>query len=112
LDLSSPQAVAAIVAGVVSILVGLITAVVTCYVMIVKFRLDNRTVFQAELAARELMMNSRWQWRTFEIIRHHLGGFKDKASDKFLFGQEQFERRLKMARKFGAFLIATKTFLA
>jgi hypothetical protein len=45
LDLSSPQAVAAIVAGVVS-------AVVTCYVMIVKFRLDNRTVFQAELAAR------------------------------------------------------------
>jgi hypothetical protein len=37
---------------------------------------------------------------------------KIMTSDKFLFGQEQFERRLKMARKFGAFLIATKTFLA
>jgi hypothetical protein len=82
--LSSPQAVAAIVAGVVSILTGIVTAVVTYYVTIVKFRLDNRTMFQAELAARKLMMHPTWQWRTFEVIRHHLGGFKDNELRQIL----------------------------
>jgi hypothetical protein len=84
MDFSSPQAIAAIVAGLVSLVTGAITAGITYYVTIIKFRLDNRTMFQAEHAARQLMMDEKWRWRTFDILKHHLGGFEDNELRQIL----------------------------
>jgi hypothetical protein len=36
-----------------------------------------RVQFAAERVARELLMDGRWRLRTFDIIKHHLGGFSD-----------------------------------
>ena len=77
MDFSSPQVTAAIVAGVVSLIGGAATGVLTYMATVLKFQLDNKTFFQAESVARKLMMDSTWRWRTFDIIKHHLGGFKD-----------------------------------
>jgi hypothetical protein len=49
-----------------------------------KDRLDHKTVFAAELVAHELMMDSDWHWRTFKIIKHHLGGFDDNELRRIL----------------------------
>lgn len=49
-----------------------------------KDRLDNKTVFAAERVARDLMMDSKLQWRSFRIIKHHLGGFEDQELRKIL----------------------------
>ena len=49
-----------------------------------KDRLDNRTIFAAEQVVRELMMDSEWNWRSFKIIQHHLGGFAEDELRKIL----------------------------
>jgi len=49
-----------------------------------KDRLDHKTVFAAERVAHELMMDSTWRWRSFKIIKHHLGGFDDDELRKIL----------------------------
>lgn len=49
-----------------------------------KDRLDNKTIFAAERVAHELMMDATWNWRTFKIIKHHLGGFDDDELRKIL----------------------------
>ena len=49
-----------------------------------KDRLDHKTVFAAERVAHELMMDSTWRWRSFRIIKHHLGGFDDDELRKIL----------------------------
>lgn len=49
-----------------------------------KDRIDHKTVFAAERVAHELMMDSTWKWRSFKIIKHHLGGFDDNELRKIL----------------------------
>jgi len=117
MDLSSSQAAAAIVAGVVSIVVAVCSSVITLRVAASrarvdeklanlkgqidkdlarakaeldaqlaeqKARLDNKVVFAAERVAHELMMDSEWKWRSFRVIKHHLGGFEDDELRKIL----------------------------
>jgi hypothetical protein len=72
--------VAALVAGGVSLVVGGLTALATAW----KFQQDNLALFQAERVARELMMDSEWRWRSFDVIKHHLGGFEDDELRKIL----------------------------
>ncbi|MFW8609894.1 hypothetical protein [Rhizobium beringeri] len=49
-----------------------------------KVRLDNKVVFAAERVAHELMMDEGWKWRSFRVIKHHLGGFEDDELRKIL----------------------------
>ena len=42
-----------------------------------KVRLENRTLFQAERVAHELLMMPAWDLRSFDEIKSRLGGFKD-----------------------------------
>lgn len=42
-----------------------------------KVRLENRTLFQAERVAHELLMMPAWDLRSFEAIKRRLGGFED-----------------------------------
>jgi len=49
-----------------------------------KARLDQKTEFAAERVAYELMMHNVWPWRSFRIIKHHLGGFNDDELRKIL----------------------------
>jgi hypothetical protein len=110
MDFSSPQVVAAIIAGIVAILTAAVTALITLRIAekrasvdeklarlrgeidqdlaqakakfdmeltAQKAQLDNKTVFAAERVAHELMMDPEWRWRSFEVIKHHLGGFEN-----------------------------------
>jgi hypothetical protein len=42
-----------------------------------KAQLDQRTLFQAERVAHELLTDPRWTTRSFRQLRHYLGGFED-----------------------------------
>ena len=76
----SDAVVAALVAGAVSLLVGSLTAIGTVW----KLRQDNLLLFQAERVAHALMTDFEWRWRSFEIIKHHLGGFENDELRKIL----------------------------
>ena len=117
MDLSSPQAIAAIIGGAVALITAPITALVTLWIAakrasvdekIARLRgqfdkelaetkakfdreladqqaqLDNKTMFAAERVAHELMMDKDWLWRTFRVIKHHIGGFEDDELRKIL----------------------------
>lgn len=84
MDFSSPQALAALVAGLVAVLTSVLTAIVTLRISKRKAELDFKTEFAAERVAHELMMDPDWRWRSFEVIRHHLGGFEDNELRKIL----------------------------
>jgi hypothetical protein len=102
-----------LIAGAVSLLVGIITAVVTLRIAKQraavdfelarrreevderlkklegeigeqKIRLEERTLFQAERVAYELLRDARWPTRRFQQIRHHIGGFDDQELRKIL----------------------------
>jgi hypothetical protein len=112
MDWVSVQVPAAIIAGIVSLVGGLITAAVTLGVARqratvdeklatlkgsidgdlatrraavdeklaqLKGELDQRTLFQAERVARELMEHPEFDLRSFAQIRHHIGGFDDET---------------------------------
>jgi hypothetical protein len=49
-----------------------------------KIRLEQRTLFQAERAAYELLSDHRWPTRSFEQIRQHIGGFSDEELRQIL----------------------------
>jgi len=38
---------------------------------------DFRLQFQAETVIRKLLMNEKWALRSFDVIKHHIGGFED-----------------------------------
>jgi hypothetical protein len=42
-----------------------------------KARLENRTLFQAEHVAHELLMMPAWDLRSFDAFKHRLGGFQE-----------------------------------
>ena len=49
-----------------------------------KSRFDNRLEFAAENVARQLMMDPQWRLRSFDLIKHHLGGFEDNDLRRIL----------------------------
>jgi hypothetical protein len=77
MDLSSPQATAAIVAACVALVTAVLTTGLTLLVAERKLRREHSLDFAAERVARQLMLHPQWEWRTFSTIRHFLGGFDD-----------------------------------
>jgi hypothetical protein len=65
--------VAAIIAGVVSIL----TTLATIGVQRAAVRRQYRLEYMAEAAAEELLKQPPYRMRSFEMIKHHLAGFGD-----------------------------------
>jgi hypothetical protein len=83
------------VTAAISIVTSIITALVTLWVAAGRTRADTsisdaRTrqdfalEFAAETVAKALMSDAEWRWRTFEVIKHHLGGFEDDELRKLL----------------------------
>ncbi len=58
--------------------VALVTAVLSTLATLFlgerRMRRDYRLEFAAERVARELMLDKEWRLRSFDVIRHHLGG--------------------------------------
>ncbi|MBO9499539.1 MAG: hypothetical protein J7483_08800 [Novosphingobium sp.] len=84
MDVSSPQAVAAIVGGSVAILVSIATSIITVVVAERRLRREHKLEFAAEAVAKQLLMEAEWSWRRFETIRHFLGGFEDDELRRIL----------------------------
>jgi hypothetical protein len=79
----SIQMTAAIIAGGVSLSITLI--------MVLAAILTNRKVhhnfnlgFAAECVAREMLMDRKWPYRTFRVLKYHLCGFTDDELRKIL----------------------------
>ena len=60
-----------------------------------KARLENRTLFQAERVAHELLMIPAWDLRSFDSFKRRLGGFEDNEIRQVLIraGAVQFKGR-------------------
>jgi hypothetical protein len=80
---SSPQAVAAMIAGAVELLTALATGFITFFVAERKLRRDFGLENAAEKVAHDLM-TTRWRLRSFALIKAHLGGFDDDELRKLL----------------------------
>ena len=78
-----------ITAAVTSIITGLVTFAVQER----KLKMELRTEFMAEQAAKLLLQTDKWQKRSFEEIKKRLGGFDDVELRKILVraGAVQFE---------------------
>ncbi|HEX8166252.1 MAG TPA: hypothetical protein VF601_10760 [Beijerinckiaceae bacterium] len=83
MDLSSPQAVAAVVAAITALVTAMLTGLITFFVAERKLRRDFGVEFAAEKLAYDLMM-TEWRLRSFDLIKLHLGGFEDDALRKLL----------------------------
>jgi hypothetical protein len=69
----------------VSIITALITGLLQAYIAERRSRLDFRLEFTAETVARRLFThNPDWKLRSFDVIKCHLGGFKDDELRKLL----------------------------
>jgi hypothetical protein len=42
-----------------------------------RIRHEFRLQFQAESVIRKLLLNKAWELRSFDVIKHHIGGFDD-----------------------------------
>jgi hypothetical protein len=49
-----------------------------------RLRQDYAVEFAAEKVARALMTDSEWNWRSFKVIQHHLGGFSEDELRRLL----------------------------
>lgn len=60
-----------------------------------KARLENRTLFQAERVAHELLMIPEWNLRSFKALKNRLGGFQDNEIRQVLIraGALQFKSK-------------------
>jgi hypothetical protein len=67
----------AIIAAFVALLTSIITATVTTMVAERRLRRDFRLEFSAEAAVKALLMDREWALRSFDVIKHHIGGFAD-----------------------------------
>lgn len=69
-----------VVAAISGVISSAITSAIAWQRMNREFRLHNR----AEAVAHELLSHPHWKWRSFTILRHHLGGFTDDELRKIL----------------------------
>ncbi len=80
----SDQMNAAIIAGAVSLNISLIIALVATILTKRKVRQNFKLEFAAEGMAREMLMDRKWPYRTFRVLKYHLGGFTDDELRKIL----------------------------
>ena len=80
----SVQMNAAIIAGVVSLNISLIIALVATILTNRKVRQNFKLEFAAEGVAREMLMDRKRPYRTFRVLKYHLGGFTDDELRKIL----------------------------
>lgn len=69
---------------VVSAITAFVTGLVTFAIQERKLKLELRTEFMAEQAAKGLLEHERWKKRSFEEIQKRLGGFGDEELRKIL----------------------------
>lgn len=74
----------AIIAGVVSLSTALIIALVTIILTNRKVRHDLKLEFAAEGVAHEMLMDRKWRYRGFRVLKYHLSGFTDDELRKIL----------------------------
>jgi|GEM_PF-427252 len=79
MSISDPVATAILSAS-VSLLVAIFTTLFAERRMRQEYKLD----FAAEYVARRLLKHPDWKWRSFETIKHHLGGFEDDELRRIL----------------------------
>ena len=80
----SVQMNAAIIAGVVSLNICLIIALAAIILANRKARHNFKLEFAAEGVAREMLMDRKWPYRTFRVLKYHLSGFTDDELRKIL----------------------------
>jgi hypothetical protein len=73
----SAELSAALVAGIVALVTAILTALVTIVLSEQRLKRDFRLDFAAERVANGLLARTKWRLRTFDVLRHHLGGFPD-----------------------------------
>jgi hypothetical protein len=86
---------AAIVAGAVALVTSAITSRLTLRSAEHRLRREFQLEFAAERVAHELMRDSRWTLRSLDLLKIHLGGFKDDELRRVLVraGAIRFESR-------------------
>jgi hypothetical protein len=80
----SVQMDAAIIAGVVSLNISLIVVLVVIVLAHRKARHNLKLEFAAEGVACEILMDRKSPYRTFRVLKYHLGGFTDDELRKVL----------------------------
>jgi len=80
----SVQMNAAIIAGVVSLNISLIIALAAIILTTRKGRHNFKLEFAAEGVAREMLIDRKWPYRTFRVLKYHLGGFTDDELRRIL----------------------------
>jgi hypothetical protein len=80
----SVQMNAAIIAGVVSLSISLIMVLVAIILTNRNVRHNFNLEFAAEGVAREMLMDHKWSYRTFRVLKYHLCGFTDDELRKIL----------------------------
>ena len=80
----SAQMNAAIITGVVSLNISLIIALVAAILSNRKMRQNFKLEFAAEGVAREMLIDRKWPYRTFRVLKYHLSGFTDDELRKIL----------------------------
>jgi hypothetical protein len=80
----SVQMNAAIIAGVVSLSITLIVVLVAIILTKRKVHHNFNLEFAAEGVAREMLMDRKWPYRTFRVLKYHLCGFTDDELRKIL----------------------------
>jgi hypothetical protein len=80
----SVQANAAIIAGVMSLSITLIIVLVAIILINRNVRQNFKHEFAAEGVAREMLMDRKWPYRTFRVLKYHLSGFTDDELRKIL----------------------------
>src|SRR4029077_17738451 len=80
----SVQMNAAIIAGVVSLSITLIMVLVAIILTSRNVRQNFNLEFAAEGVAREMLMDRKWPYRTFRVLKYHLCGFTDDELRKIL----------------------------
>ena len=73
----SSTVTAAIIAGGVSLLLSAVTAFTTLRAQEARLRTELRTEFMAEEAIRSLLLDERWELRSFAEIKRRVRGFDD-----------------------------------
>jgi len=80
----SVQMNAPIIAGVVSLNIGLTIVLVAAILSNRKTRQDLKLEFAAEGVAREMLLDHKLPYRAFRVLKYHLGGFTDDELRKIL----------------------------
>jgi hypothetical protein len=98
----SVQMNAAIIAGVVSLSITLVMVLVAVILTNRKVHRNFNLEFAVEGVAREMLMDRKWPFRTFRVLKYHLCGFTDDELEKSWSEQEAFGSR-PVDTRFGGF---------